>query len=360
MQSTEDPGNGTIKGDVTQVVYTGQDFLNDLLPELQRHFKVETQKEIRKLDEYIAGQTLLSLPDAILIEVDEDGECYRFVERLKLNSLLREIVIIFLSGPEDKKASLMAQVLNVGDLYVFPIPANDLCNRIKFLIRLRSFQPRVTSAAVSKVKTDFPLKKRLFDICISCFAFILLIPLFLLIALMIRMESKGPIIYRSKRVGAGYKIFDFFKFRSMRHQSSDDLLKLSQLNQYIPAEGTTATFIKIKNDPRVTKIGAFIRKYSLDELPQLLNVIKGDMSLVGNRPLPLYEAKALTSDEWALRFLAPAGLTGLWQVSRRGNREMSERERKKLDNFYAKKYSLRFDVAILIATFSAMRQKENV
>jgi len=360
MQLTDDKADGIIINDHTHIIYAGNAFLTELLPELQRHFKVETHQEIATLGEYISKQTLLSLPDAILIEVDDGGECFRFVEKLKLNTLLREIVIIFLSASPGIKLSQMTLMLNVSDLYISPIPVNDLCNRIKFLIRLRAFQPRVSGAAAIRLKTEFPIKKRIFDICISCFIFLLLIPVFSLIALLIRLESRGPIIYRSKRVGAGYKIFDFFKFRSMRHLSSDDLVKLSKLNQYTPTEGTSATFIKIKNDPRVTKVGAFLRKYSLDELPQLFNVIMGDMSLVGNRPLPLYEAKSLTSDEWALRFLAPAGLTGLWQVSRRGKGEMSERERKKLDNFYARKYSLRLDLAILIATFHAMRQNENV
>ncbi|MGQ7853189.1 sugar transferase [Pedobacter sp. WC2501] len=360
MQSVADQAHAIVNSDYTHVIYAGEAFLTDLFSELQLHFRVETHKEIATLGEYISKQTLLSLPDAILIEVDDGGECFRFVEKLKLNTLLREIVIIFLSATPSPNLSRIALMLNVGDLYISPIPVNDLCNRIKFLIRLRSFQPRVSGAAAIRLKAEFPIKKRIFDLCISCFFFLLLVPLFTLIALLIRLESRGPIIYRSKRVGAGYKIFDFFKFRSMRHHSSDDLVKLSELNQYVPNDGTPATFIKIKDDPRVTKVGAFLRKYSLDELPQLFNVIKGDMSLVGNRPLPLYEAKSLTSDEWALRFLAPAGLTGLWQVSRRGKREMSERERKKLDNFYAKKYSLRLDMVILLATFPAMKQKENV
>jgi lipopolysaccharide/colanic/teichoic acid biosynthesis glycosyltransferase len=118
--------------------------------------------------------------------------------------------------------------------------------------------------------------------------------------------------------------------------------------------------MKLKNDPRITKFGGFIRKYSIDELPQLMNVLKGDMSLVGNRPLPLYEAEMLTSNEWTMRFLGPAGLTGLWQVSRRGKADMSELERKELDNFYATNYSFWLDIKILFSTFSAIVQSEKV
>ncbi|WP_431295519.1 hypothetical protein [Pedobacter sp. P26] len=169
MQSTDDRANGIVNSDYTHVIYAGEAFLPDLLPQLQRHFRVETQKEIATLGEYVSKQTLLSLPDAILIEVDEGGECFRFVEKLKLNSLLREIVIIFLSASPSPDLSRVALMLNVGDLYISPIPANDLCNRIKFLIRLRSFQPRVSGAAAISLKTDFPVKKRIFDLCISCF-----------------------------------------------------------------------------------------------------------------------------------------------------------------------------------------------
>ena len=120
------------------------------------------------------------------------------------------------------------------------------------------------------------------------------------------------------------------------------------------------TFVKFKNDPRVTKVGNFIRNTSIDELPQLINVLKGDMSIVGNRPLPLYEAEQLTSDDWGERFLAPAGITGLWQVMKRGKGEMSEEERKGLDNQYARKVSLWNDIRLILKTIPALFQKENV
>ncbi|RZL46780.1 MAG: sugar transferase, partial [Pedobacter sp.] len=119
-------------------------------------------------------------------------------------------------------------------------------------------------------------------------------------------------------------------------------------------------FVKFKNDPRITKIGAFLRKTSLDELPQLINVFIGDMSLVGNRPLPLYEAERLTTNKWSERFNGPAGLTGLWQISKRGQKDMSEVERKELDNYYASNYSLLLDLKIILKTFPALIQKEAV
>ena len=120
-------------------------------------------------------------------------------------------------------------------------------------------------------------------------------------------------------------------------------------------------FVKIENDPRVTKVGRFIRKYSIDELPQLFNILKGDMSIVGNRPLPLYEAEKLTVDSTIDRFMAPAGLTGLWQVEERGKGGMmSAEERKQLDITYGQTYNFLLDMKIIFRTLTAFIQKENV
>ena len=122
----------------------------------------------------------------------------------------------------------------------------------------------------------------------------------------------------------------------------------------------SAAFIKIVNDPRTTRVGRFIRKTSLDELPQLFNILKGDMSLIGNRPLPLYEAEKLTSDNSIERFNAPSGLTGLWQVTKRGKAMVSETERIELDKQYAADWSLTTDLKIFLRTFPALMQNENV
>ena len=239
-----------------------------------------------------------------------------------------------------------------------------------------------------------PFWKRCIDILAASILILLLSPLFLIIAILIKLESPGPIIYRAKRVGQGYRAFDFYKFRSMR-PNADQLLKgLKHLNQYEqqqPAKKTDEvnyedhilllqddgfigeeaflhqkaqkegnTFVKIENDPRITRIGHFIRNTSIDELPQLFNVLLGDMSLVGNRPLPLYEAEKLTQDDWVARFAAPAGITGLWQVTERGKAGVSEDGRKKLDIEYANRYSLWMDLWILWRTLPAAVQKVQV
>lgn len=253
-----------------------------------------------------------------------------------------------------------------------------------------------------------PLWKRLFDVLFACAILAVLSPLLIATAIAIRLESKGKIIYKSKRVGSNYQIFDFLKFRSMYTNADKRLKELNTLNQYnteteeeeedheesldIRIEDLTGTaeeeatllisddfiiseedflkkkrqeqqntFVKIKNDPRITRVGHFIRKYSIDELPQLFNVLKGDMSIVGNRPLPLYEAELLTSDKYIERFMAPSGLTGLWQVEKRGGAgKMSAEERKQLDIRYAREFSFWMDVKILLRTFTAFVQKENV
>jgi lipopolysaccharide/colanic/teichoic acid biosynthesis glycosyltransferase len=135
--------------------------------------------------------------------------------------------------------------------------------------------------------------------------------------------------------------------------------ELAEMNLY-SAGPKQPHFFKVVNDPRITKIGSFLRNTSLDELPQLFNVLKGDMSIVGNRPLPLYEATTLTTNEWAERFMAPAGITGLWQISKRGSEDMSNEERVLLDIDYARHRSLKGDLKILLKTPSALIQKSNV
>ncbi len=120
-------------------------------------------------------------------------------------------------------------------------------------------------------------------------------------------------------------------------------------------------FLKVSRDPRVTRVGRILRNTSLDELPQFFNVWKGDMSIVGNRPLPLYEAELLTTDQWAKRFLAPAGITGLWQVTKRGKSgALSPEERKQLDVDYALNYSFWYDLKIIFKTIPAMLQHDDV
>lgn len=333
----------------------------ELLPQLSTVFDTHEETNQELLDGYLKEQSLFNLPDVILLEVDEGLECFKFVERLKSNVLLKGLVIILLSKVRSEEIRKTAMKHKVNDLYFAPIPLNDLCERIIFLVKFKLIKPQLSDLSQIDYSYKMPVAKRLFDIAVSGGALIVLSPFLLTVAVIVGFESRGPIIFKSKRVGTGYQIFNFYKFRSMRQGASEELSKLDDLNQYKNNESSgKSVFVKLKNDPRITKFGNFIRTYSIDELPQLFNVLKGDMSLVGNRPLPLYEAEMLTSNEWSMRFLGPAGLTGLWQVSRRGKADMSERERKRLDNFYAQNHSFWLDVKILLSTLPAIVQKESV
>ncbi len=199
--------------------------------------------------------------------------------------------------------------------------------------------------------------KRFFDILGAATGIVLLSPIFVLTALAIKLESPGSVFYCSLRVGSGGRVFNFWKFRSMFVNADKQLAALTDLNQY----GHNALFVKLADDPRVTRTGRFIRKYSIDELPQLFNVLIGDMSLVGNRPLPVYEAETLLHDDYSCqRFMAPAGITGLWQVSKRGKSDMSDHERIQLDVQYSTNSNFANDFKLLLLTTTAFIQKENV
>lgn len=201
-----------------------------------------------------------------------------------------------------------------------------------------------------------PIYKRLVDIFVSAFLLVILLPFYGLIALLIISESKGNPIYRCNRIGQNGKMFTLFKFRSMYLEADSELFQLDYLNHYTVNSNSNRKpiFIKLRNDPRVTIIGKFLRRTSLDELPQFFNILIGNMSLVGNRPIRSYEATMLLSMGHQKRFLAPAGLTGLWQITKRGQGLMHENERIKLDNFYAKKQSIGLDFKIIIKTFNSI------
>lgn len=254
-----------------------------------------------------------------------------------------------------------------ADEYHYGAITYAFLKRIEFIKKLKNYKnqrgnkPYAVIHSLDEIPTiKLWALKRTFDIIVSLGGLLLISPLLILIAILIKLESKGPIFYISKRAGAGYKIFDFYKFRSMRVGADSELKKLGHLNQYGSDNASNGVFYKIKNDPRVTRIGSILRNTSLDEIPQLINVLKGDMSLVGNRPLPLYEAEKLTKDQIAWRFLAPAGITGLWQVTKRGKEDMSPEERIALDMEYAMKNSFWLDIKILFSTFPALLQKEKV
>ncbi len=264
------------------------------------------------------------------------------------------------SGIKENELSTLYQTPIADDVIsVNELGKNGLMSKISFWKKIKEKKNIEIDENTAQLPTLMTIAKRIFDIIVSSLLMIVLSPIFLLIVLALKIESKGPVFYISQRAGKGYRIFNFYKFRTMEVEANKKISEVSHLNMYSAAHPIGPVFVKIDNDPRITKLGAFLRKCSLDELPQLLNVFKGDMSLVGNRPLPLYEAALLTTDEWATRFLAPAGMTGLWQIRRKTKFTMSAEERIKLDINYAEKSNFLFDLWIMMHTPTAVIQRTN-
>ncbi len=313
-------------------------------------------------NQLLAGR---ELPVAIISDFSTwNSNVFSFYFRINSNKLFKQIPFIVLAKNARREEKIKSLKMGIDDFYIDKYNPADIHDRIQFLIEFKSLtvsmepEPQV-SLNMFLPLFRIPMLKRLTDILFAITMLIILSPLFLLIAILIKLESEGPVLYVSKRAGTGYKIFDFYKFRSMYVGAEKEISTVIHLNQY--TSNANSAFIKIENDPRTTRIGKFLRNSSLDELPQLINVLKGDMSLVGNRPLPLYEAEKLTKDQWAKRFLAPAGITGLWQITKRGNGgEMSEEERMDLDIAYAEGSSFIYDLGIIFKTIPALLRKVSV
>lgn len=309
------------------------------------------------------------VPEAIICEAQFANTAMReFSAFLRQHPLLRQIPFILdCTGLEGTELDTCKKLVRPDEVvFLQASTEKGFKTKVSFLRRMKSAESaaiavRIEENLQNKDKYKFgPMTKRAFDILVASVALLLLSPLLLLIALAIKLESRGPIIYNAKRAGRGYKIFNFYKFRTMQRDADKRVAEMSHLNQYDANTTKGPVFFKVSNDPRITKVGSFLRNTSLDELPQLFNVLLGDMSLVGNRPLPLYEAATLTTDDYAARFLAPAGITGLWQVKKRGNKDMSVEERINLDIDYAEKCNFATDFWIIANTPSALLQKESV
>lgn len=327
----------------------------------------------------------------------------------QLHKMYPALYIILISEPLRKEEKIPYLRAGIDCMISKKTSKEDMQKLLSVVIDFKEKEKsRKDNPISSLAEFHLPVWKRSFDILAAGSAILCLSPILITTALAILFESRGKVVYKSKRVGSNYKIFDFYKFRSMYADADKRLAEYQKLNQYTkkiadeesnnsssaaedPLQATSGNieqdillfsdnlstsendylktkrtersnaFFKLENDPRITRVGHFIRKYSIDELPQLFNILKGDMSVVGNRPLPLYEAELLTSDEYVNRFMAPAGLTGLWQVEKRGGAgKMSAEERKLLDIKYAKEFSFRMDMMIIIKTFTAFIQKEDV
>lgn len=344
---------------------------------------------------------------ASLIIVNEDRSSVQSLAALRATTLQQSVPILLLCNKSTNEVKQLALRTGVTDLLSLS-DVGQLEKRIHFfltLMRRVSAQPDFQAQSAT-FRFKLPTWKRAIDIAASLQALVVFSPLMLLVALLIKLDSKGPIFYKSKRVGSNYRVFGMIKFRTMRVEA-DQLLKqmASENNMYSQAQESSvdptagedlcegcaliastcqrklfdqdrfvcerdylrrgeksAAFVKFRNDPRITRLGNFLRNSSIDELPQLINILLGDMSIVGNRPLPVYEAEKLTTDQAVKRFAGPSGLTGLWQVEKRarGEARMDEQERISLDLEYVDTFSFRKDMQIIYKTFFSLWQQENV
>ena len=256
---------------------------------------------------------------------------------------VQEVIIADPDFPQDKAVELVDMCHQRGiTVQVAPSTMEILIDRAEFApghtVPLFTLRPPVFEGV------DYAVK-RTFDLVVSCIGLVLLSPVLLAIAVAIRLSSRGPVIYRSARPGMAGKPFYCFKFRTMgqhAEQSQDELEALNELS---------GALFKIRDDPRLTPVGRLLRRFSLDELPQLVNVVRGEMSLVGPRPLPMRDFDRL--EEWhKKRYLVLPGITGLWQVS--GRAELDFDDLVRLDFLYLERWSIMLDLSILLKTIPAV------
>jgi lipopolysaccharide/colanic/teichoic acid biosynthesis glycosyltransferase len=401
-----------LNGSRTMILYAGNN------GGVERHFHTTDSVKVVRVENMVEAVSFLQTvrsPDAILCDADlYGGDSFGLHNYIRSNPVYNRVPFILLCREFRETLFQRAFREKIDDLFILPLPpVKCILGRIDFLRRSGVHNHPSADPEKHEESWRVPVSKRLFDLVAASLALVLLSPLLLLVILAIRLESKGKVYYTSRRVGQ--KPFNLYKLRSMRTGSDSEIHRLAGKNNKYSREkkhaeidyslpcpqrcsqnsepdtctpplylediticeywygaqrtlvnGEKPTFIKIDNDPRVTRVGSFIRKTSIDELPQLFNVIRGDMSLVGNRPLPLYEAEKLTTDAKSRRFLAPAGLTGLWQIESHSHTgSLSEEDRIRMDISYAdlfinKKYSIWIDLKIIMRTIPVLYQKEHV
>jgi lipopolysaccharide/colanic/teichoic acid biosynthesis glycosyltransferase len=207
------------------------------------------------------------------------------------------------------------------------------------------------SIATARVPTWHPVARRTLDVTLASLVLLLLALPMLVIALLVRLSSEGPALFQQRRVGLGGRSFTMYKFRTMRAGVGDEMLRKLIAAELRGEDTSVHGSYKLDNDPRVTPLGAFLRKTSLDELPQLINVVLGDMSLVGPRPCLEWEAQMFPA-QFRPRFAVKPGITGLWQVS--GRSSLNTLEMLHLDLNYVHTRCLVGDLSILVRTIPSM------
>ncbi|MGE4425634.1 MAG: sugar transferase [Solirubrobacteraceae bacterium] len=263
--------------------------------------------------------------------------------RLLEQEVVDEVIITDPAFPQELALEVVDQAHRRGiHVRVAPSTMEILVQRAEFLpgqtVPLFELKPPVSEGV------DFAIK-RTFDLVVSIGVLVVLSPLMLIVAAAVKLTSPGPVIYRSRRPGVGGMPFDCLKFRTMHVDADARQAELEELNE------ASGAIFKVRDDPRLTSVGRVLRKFSLDELPQLFNVLRGDMSLVGPRPLPQRDYDRL--EEWhKKRYHVLPGVTGLWQVSGRSDLDFDDMVR--LDFLYLERWSVSMDLAILVKTVPAV------
>lgn len=300
-----------VTGEILEHSYLGLKIVGYLANEQETDLAV-----LGKIDEFDSVVKHNFIDEIIITLPTATKEMAKLIEKAKQMRIGVRVV------PADFEHSY--PVLDIGHLGIVP---------------LLTYKEHVRHASESTIK-------RVFDILCSLLLIILLSPIIILFAILIKLESKGPVFFMQKRVGVKGKTFDFYKFRSMVVNAEELKASLKEQN-----EVKDGVIFKIKDDPRVTKIGRFIRKYSIDELPQLFNVLKGDMSLVGPRPPVPSEVKEYDSEQMERLSIRP-GITGMSQV--KGRSELSFRNWVRWDIWYINNWSFGLDIMILFWTVPAV------
>ena len=327
------------------------------------------------------------LPEAILCGYRYlDGNAITFIQQLQINRKFREIPFILISDEDISHSKVDVLRYGIDDWFLLSDSQSNILNRLDFLI---TYKHRYIQLKTTQAQFDYelPRYKRIFDLVVSSLALVVFAPVLGFIALLIKLESHGPVLQVTRKVGRAYRIFNFYKFRTTQVSSPQpNFEKVIPQKENLPQTGTIRQCLSCalyerpcvfpledgkqvlcgKNQhslkkgtipaqrEKITRLGKWLRRTSLDEIPQLIHVFRGEMSIVGNRPLAIDEAEELTQDEWAGRFAAPAGITGLWQVKSRFNGELNGLSRKEIDRAYAQKASLWMDIKILIMTIPAL------
>ena len=295
--------------------------------------------------------------------IEQTPSAYSWVGELNLNgegknlSLVRRTLDhtharnVILAGPEqlsDDEFLDLLRSLRLRGVEMHVVPNTVALMNSKPLVSHRAGIPLLEVSYPELDNTQRALK-RMLDVVGSLGALIVLSPLLVGVAILIRLTSPGPVLFRQKRVGADEKVFLCYKFRSMYQDAEDRQAELEARNE---AKGA---FFKMKNDPRITPIGRFMRRWSIDELPQLINVLLGEMSLVGPRPLPVRDFVRM-SESQKKRLSAVPGITGYWQIS--GRSDLSFEDMVRLDLYYIENWSLSLDVKIIMKTVGVILRRE--